>query len=163
MGKGNAQVHACCTRESVSFVAVKFTNEVVHHQWCGPLVLRRATGHRDSHAGGSRSAHDRLRRSPVWRSAGASHWRTEVVVQGGVVERWLGSTAERKRTALRCSLAKNGTSLRLVPCLLRVASSFAAECARCSLRSTHSVLSLAGLAWQTGAHGSQAIRAPSAA
>ena len=31
-----------------------------------------------------------------------------------------GSAAVRKRTASRCSLAKSGTSLRLVPYMLRI-------------------------------------------
>ena len=69
----------------------------------------------------------------------------------------------REPTTLRCSLAKSGTSLRLVLCLLRYRASLVEECARCSVRSVRITLSLTGPAWQTGAHGSQPIRAPSTA
>jgi hypothetical protein len=76
---------------------------------------------------------------------------------------WLGSSAVRQRTALQCSLAESGTSLRLVPCPLRFRSGFVTECVRCSVRSARSTLSRALLAWQTRAHGMQRVRAPSAA
>ena len=50
------------------------------------------------------------------------------------LRRRLDSAAVRERTALRCSLAESGTSLRLVPGLLRHRSSFMSECAGCEVR-----------------------------
>ena len=104
-----------------SFAAMRFANEAVRHQRSGPLVLRRAADHLGSHTGGSCSAHCRLRRSAVWGGARFRAGASRLWSKAAWSRRWLGSAAVRKRTALRCSLAESGTSLRLVPGLLRVA------------------------------------------
>ena len=76
--------------------------------------------------------------------------------------RSFGSSAVRERTALRCSLAESGTSLRLVPCLPCIfRASWRSALLLGSFGSKHAVSR--SLAWQTHPHGTPRGSAPPAA
>ena len=113
-------MHAQCVCEKQSFAAMSFVTKAVLHHRRGPLVLRqrRATAVRAwvvfvaLIAGFAEEVFGTV----LTRCAKASR----LCFKASPSSQWLGSTAVRERTALRCSLAKGGTSQRLVPCLLRV-------------------------------------------
>ena len=86
-----------------------------------------------------------------------------VAVSSSVVKallRFVGR-AQAHRLALVTRRERHQPSARALPA--SHCSSFVAECTRWPVRSARSTLSRAGLAWQTGAHGPQSVRAPSAA
>ena len=138
-----------------SFAAMKSANEAVRHRRSGPLVLRRAAGHRSSHSGSSRGAHGRLRRSSVRCCARALRRSAQAVFQGSVFAPLVrfGGRAQAHSLAVFACQERHQPSARALHashCL-----SFVAEGARCSVRSAQSTLSRAGLAWQTRCHGTQ--------
>ena len=105
---------------SVSVVAVAFSHEVVRHQRCGPLVLRRAADHRGACSGSSRGAHSRLRRRGVRYRAHALRQGIEVVFQGVAIEPVARLDGRARPHRLALFARQSGTSLRLAPCMLCV-------------------------------------------